>query len=107
MRDDEVEDVVSFLSLRSFRRLYQALPTASLTDAMLSTAAGQATCISLSTSLERLEIILCGYEPFIKRADESTDDPRVVVMGVRRTWLQLLYDEYLVERQRFIGVYVL
>lgn len=107
MRDDEVRDVVCFPSLKRFSRLLDAPSSAYLTDPSLSFAVDQAKCVSQSTNLERLEIVLCGCLPFIRQAKEATDDPRVLVMGDARNWLNVIYDEYLLERQKFIGVFVL
>lgn len=96
MRDDEVQDIVCYPSMRTFRRI---LETSSMAPQW---AIEQVGCISKSENLDRMEILLFGRQDYTALVSEIvqeqlkkiTDDPRVVIETDRRKWDAIVYSEY-------------
>lgn len=97
MRDDEVLDVVTFPSLKTFRRMSNSLNGA----VIFSTE--KVECLSRSTTLEKYEIVVCNTKrlsipvrTFIKAlVQRKTDDPRICVKSMPDCrWGSIVYEEY-------------
>ena len=97
MRDDEVVDVVLYPSMKFFRRITDGTNM----DPFL--AVGQVPCISKTTTLEEIEIVISGPPNYStlalslckKKLDEITSDPRIKLRHDLRHWLQTIFDEFL------------
>ncbi|KAF8903290.1 hypothetical protein CPB84DRAFT_1774434 [Gymnopilus junonius] len=96
MRDDEVQDIVCYPSMRVLRRILDGSSMAP------HWAVEQVGCISKSPALERLEIVIFGRPAYTSVAasvvrDELkvvTKDPRVMISEDCRSWLDIVYAEF-------------
>jgi len=96
MRDDEVQDIVCYPSMRVLRRILDGSSMAP------HWAVEQVGCISKSPALERLEIVIFGRPAYTSAAaavardglKEVTKDPRVVIPEDYRSWLDIVYVEF-------------
>ncbi|KAF6745386.1 hypothetical protein DFP72DRAFT_1077536 [Ephemerocybe angulata] len=107
MRDDEVLDVVTYPSMKTFRRM-----TNSTKNGVALCCTDQVECVAGSQNLERYEITICAPEPeadegtedLRTRVKEITDDPRVYISTVPGSqWNDVIYDEYCSARRQFFG----
>ncbi|KDR80300.1 hypothetical protein GALMADRAFT_265460 [Galerina marginata CBS 339.88] len=96
MRDDEVQDIVCYPSMQTLVRISEGSSRAA------SLAAEQARCVSKSQTLERLDIVVCGWSLGTELAvvaarqmlNEVIDDSRISILMDRRAWTSVVYDQY-------------
>ncbi|KAL4268984.1 hypothetical protein AB1N83_002413 [Pleurotus pulmonarius] len=107
MRDDEVQNIILSPYLRRFRRI--GLGSA------YSSAVAQSECVSVSRTLEEMQIILCGQDrgsEVLERIMETTlrsytDDKRVFITpNPLHDWISVLFEEFQVEYTVFVGTMV-
>ncbi|KDQ32042.1 hypothetical protein PLEOSDRAFT_1100554 [Pleurotus ostreatus PC15] len=107
MRDDEVQDIILSPYLRRFRRI--GLGSA------YSSAVAQSECVSVSRTLEEMQIVLCGQDrgsEVLERIMETTlrsytDDKRVsVTPNPLHDWISVLFEEFQFEYTIFVGTIV-
>jgi hypothetical protein len=114
MRDDEVRDLVMHPTLKSFRRLSEAIDT----DTLAKFAAEQAECVSDSVTLKEYNIAIClrprslfdAYsliDQVENKLRENTQDSRVFVSTIPdRFWSDVVHEEYLSARLGMFGALI-
>lgn len=108
MRDDEVQDIVCYPSMRVLRRILDGSSMAP------HWAVEQVGCISKSPALERLEIVIFGRPAYTSAAaevardglKEVTKDPRVVIPEDCRGWLDIVFVEFQDYRLAYLGLWI-
>lgn len=104
MRDDEVVDVVTFPSLKTFRRMSSGVASSSVHL--------QAECVPSST-LGQYEIVVCNAGPssgavvasLESAVQQITDDPRISVSSIGSRWEHAIYEEYCDRRRRYFSAW--
>ncbi|KAF9555256.1 hypothetical protein CPC08DRAFT_712174 [Agrocybe pediades] len=101
MRDDEIQDIICYPSMRTFRRILEASTMAP------QWAVEQVGCISQSEHLDNMEILLFGRHEYTvlvaeviqEQLKSITQDPRAIITRDGRTWNAIVYGEY--QRSKF------